>query len=196
MNNTTANTDYYLDLTRRGSTANRDPNSGPDRAGIVGAGARTTPRTSARRGLRAGTGRRRSPTCSARPTCRKPQTFCSTPVRRPCPLHPPPSRHTRRGAAIPIQQEFYFIITLEDVFVSSYSTGGSAGDIWPPDRFSLAFGKISIDYLQQDKGKGHDLGRCKALGTCGQTRRGLSPGRPAPRHPWPRGPMGTGETRP
>ena len=51
------------------------------------------------------------------------------------------------------QQKFY-TINLEEVFVSSYSTGGSAGDIRPLDRFSLAFGKISIDYLQQDKEKG------------------------------------------
>jgi type VI secretion system secreted protein Hcp len=51
-------------------------------------------------------------------------------------------------------QRTYYTIDLEEVFVSSYSTGGSAGDIRPLDRFSLAFGKISIDYLQQDKEKG------------------------------------------
>ena len=61
----------------------------------------------------------------------------------------PPSRRARRGA----QQTFY-VIKLEEVFVTSYSTGGSKGDNRPFDNFSLAFGKITIDYRQQNAGTG------------------------------------------
>jgi type VI secretion system secreted protein Hcp len=51
-------------------------------------------------------------------------------------------------------QQEYLVITLSDNLVSSYQTGGSAGDIIPTDQISLNFGKIEFDYKAQDeKGK-------------------------------------------
>ena len=51
------------------------------------------------------------------------------------------------------QQEF-LIITMNDLLVSSYQTGGSAhGDIVPTDQISLNFSKFKIDYkVQNEKG--------------------------------------------
>jgi type VI secretion system secreted protein Hcp len=47
------------------------------------------------------------------------------------------------------QQEF-LKVTLTDVVVSSFQTGGSAaGDVLPVDQVSLAFGKIEIEYREQ-----------------------------------------------
>ena len=40
-------------------------------------------------------------------------------------------------------------ITLSDVLVSSYQTGGSAGDIIPTDQASLNFAKIEFEYKEQ-----------------------------------------------
>jgi type VI secretion system secreted protein Hcp len=55
-------------------------------------------------------------------------------------------------------QEAYYVITLEGVFVTSYSTGGSSNRAF--DKFSLAFNKISIDYKQQnEKGKPKSAGK-------------------------------------
>ncbi|HTM76531.1 MAG TPA: type VI secretion system tube protein Hcp [Devosia sp.] len=49
----------------------------------------------------------------------------------------------------------YLKVTLKDVLVSSYQTGGSGGDVIPMDQFALNFTSIKIDYLPQDaKGKG------------------------------------------
>jgi type VI secretion system secreted protein Hcp len=47
------------------------------------------------------------------------------------------------------QQEF-LRVTLSEVLVSSFQTGGSAaGDVLPLDQVSLAFGKIEIEYREQ-----------------------------------------------
>lgn len=47
------------------------------------------------------------------------------------------------------QQEFY-TITLEDLLVSSYQSGGSeGGDALPTDQFSLNFTKIKFEYKPQ-----------------------------------------------
>ena len=47
-------------------------------------------------------------------------------------------------------QQEYLKITMEEVLVSSYQTGGSAqGDIVPTDQFSLNFAKLEIVYKEQ-----------------------------------------------
>ena len=57
------------------------------------------------------------------------------------------------------QAREYLKITMSDVLVSSYQTGGSAGDIIagepeadiiPVDQISLNFGKIKFEYTPQD----------------------------------------------
>lgn len=48
-------------------------------------------------------------------------------------------------------QNPFYEIKLEEVYVSSYSTGGSKGDIRPFDNFSLAYSKITIDYRMQNQ---------------------------------------------
>jgi type VI secretion system secreted protein Hcp len=49
------------------------------------------------------------------------------------------------------QQEF-MKVTMSDVLVSSYQTGGSDGsDILPVDQISLNFAKIEIEYKEQQK---------------------------------------------
>ena len=48
------------------------------------------------------------------------------------------------------EQQEYLKITLSDVLVSSYQTGGSAhGDVVPTDQFSLNFAKIEFEYKPQ-----------------------------------------------
>ena len=47
-------------------------------------------------------------------------------------------------------QQEYFTITMTDLLVSSYQTGGSHGDIIPTDQCSLNFSKIEIEYKPQD----------------------------------------------
>ena len=47
-------------------------------------------------------------------------------------------------------QQEYMSITLSDLLVSSYQTGGSKGDIVPVDQISLNFAKIEIEYKPQD----------------------------------------------
>lgn len=47
-------------------------------------------------------------------------------------------------------QEGYFSIKLTDVLVSSYQTGGSAGDVVPVDQISLSFNKFEMEYKPQD----------------------------------------------
>ena len=47
-------------------------------------------------------------------------------------------------------QDPFYVIHLEGVFVTNYSTGGSGGDNRSFDNFSLAFDKITIDYKQQN----------------------------------------------
>lgn len=51
-------------------------------------------------------------------------------------------------------QKDYYIVTLEDVLVSSYQASGSGGmDVLPMDSFALNFAKIKWEYKVQD-GKG------------------------------------------
>jgi len=52
------------------------------------------------------------------------------------------------------KQEEFLIVTMSDVLVSSYQTGGSAGDVIPTDQCSINFSKIQFKYgLQDEKGK-------------------------------------------
>lgn len=52
------------------------------------------------------------------------------------------------------EQQEYMLVTISDLLVSSYQTGGSKGDIIPVDQISLNFAKIEIEYKpQDDKGK-------------------------------------------
>jgi type VI secretion system secreted protein Hcp len=46
-------------------------------------------------------------------------------------------------------QQEYMIVTLTDVLVSSYQTGGSNGDIVPTDQISLNFARIEWEYRPQ-----------------------------------------------
>jgi type VI secretion system secreted protein Hcp len=43
----------------------------------------------------------------------------------------------------------FLVIKMTDVLISSYQTGGSAGDIVPTDSFSLNFEKIEQTYVPQ-----------------------------------------------
>ena len=61
---------------------------------------------------------------------------------------------TRRAGDKP--QE-YFFIRMKNVYVSSYQTGGSSGNIVPEDVVSLSFGEIEFGYKPQVSEKG-DLG--------------------------------------
>lgn len=46
-------------------------------------------------------------------------------------------------------QQEYLKITMSDVLVSSYQTGGSAGEVIPVDQCSLNFSKIEKEYKEQ-----------------------------------------------
>ena len=60
------------------------------------------------------------------------------------------------------KQEDFLKVTLSELLVSSYQTGGSAGsDIIPIDQVSLAFSKIEIEYKEQ-KADGAVAGPVKA----------------------------------
>ncbi|HEX6730467.1 MAG TPA: type VI secretion system tube protein Hcp [Pyrinomonadaceae bacterium] len=48
------------------------------------------------------------------------------------------------------KQEEYMLVTMTDLLVSSYQTGGSAGDIVPMDQIALNFAKIEYKYQTQD----------------------------------------------
>lgn len=51
------------------------------------------------------------------------------------------------------EQEDFYSIKLEEVLVSSYNTGGGAGNSLPIDTVTLAFAKITYQYRpQKDKG--------------------------------------------
>ena len=39
-------------------------------------------------------------------------------------------------------------ISMEDVIISSYQTGGDSGNSLPTDRLSLNFGKVKVDYAE------------------------------------------------
>jgi len=47
-------------------------------------------------------------------------------------------------------QKKYLEIVLNDVLVSSYSTSGSGGGMTPSESISLNFGKMTIEYFEQD----------------------------------------------
>jgi type VI secretion system secreted protein Hcp len=49
------------------------------------------------------------------------------------------------------KQEEYMVVTMSDLLVSSYQTGGSGhGDVVPTDQISLNFSKIEFEYKPQD----------------------------------------------
>ena len=52
----------------------------------------------------------------------------------------------RKAGEKPVE---YLKITMTDVLITSYQTGGSAGDIVPIDSFSLNFAKIKYEYTPQ-----------------------------------------------
>jgi type VI secretion system secreted protein Hcp len=47
------------------------------------------------------------------------------------------------------EQQEYLVIKFSDLLVSSYQTGGSAGDIVPLDQISLNFSEIEFEYKPQ-----------------------------------------------
>ena len=47
------------------------------------------------------------------------------------------------------EQQEYLKVTLSDILVSSYQTGGSAGDVVPMDQISLNFAKVEFEYKPQ-----------------------------------------------
>ncbi len=60
------------------------------------------------------------------------------------------------------EQQEYLKITFTDLLVSSYQTGGSAGDVIPMDQISLNFTKIEFEYKEQ-KSDGSLGGAIKAF---------------------------------
>jgi len=46
-------------------------------------------------------------------------------------------------------QQEYLKVTLSDLVVSSYQTGGSHGDVVPTDQVSLNFSKVEYEYKEQ-----------------------------------------------
>ncbi len=57
------------------------------------------------------------------------------------------------------EQQEYLKIKFTDVFISSFATGGSAGDEIPMDSVSFNFAKIEYEYYEQD-----DKGNVKLAG--------------------------------
>jgi type VI secretion system secreted protein Hcp len=50
------------------------------------------------------------------------------------------------------KQEEYLVVTMEDLLVSSYQTGGSeAGGVVPTEQISLNFAKVQVEYKPQDE---------------------------------------------
>ena len=47
------------------------------------------------------------------------------------------------------EQQEYMIVTMSDLLVSSYQTGGSQGDLVPVDQISMNFSKIEMEYKPQ-----------------------------------------------
>lgn len=65
---------------------------------------------------------------------------------------PTASLIVRKAGGTPLE---YLVITLTNVLVSSYSTGGSGGEDRLTENVSLNFGKFKIEYkTQNDKGVG------------------------------------------
>ena len=70
------------------------------------------------------------------------------------------------------EQQEYFKVTLSDLLVSSYQTGGNGhGGVVPTDQFSLNFAKIEFEYREQ-KPDG-TLGGSHKVGYCLQTNQKL-----------------------
>jgi type VI secretion system secreted protein Hcp len=63
--------------------------------------------------------------------------------------HIPEAKLTCRKAGG--EQQEYMTITLTDLLVSSYQTGGSNGDVIPTDQISLNFSKIEHEYKPQNE---------------------------------------------
>jgi type VI secretion system secreted protein Hcp len=58
----------------------------------------------------------------------------------------------RKAGGTPVE---YFVITLTNLIVSSYSTGGSGGEDRLTENVTLNFGKAAIEYkIQDEKGQG------------------------------------------
>ncbi len=49
------------------------------------------------------------------------------------------------------EQQEYLKVTMTDLLISSYQTGGSAGDVIPTDQISVNFAKIELEYKEQKK---------------------------------------------
>ena len=47
------------------------------------------------------------------------------------------------------EQQEYLVFTLNDVYISSYQTGGSGGNVVPLDQFSLNYVKMVQEYKEQ-----------------------------------------------
>jgi type VI secretion system secreted protein Hcp len=61
--------------------------------------------------------------------------------------HIPEATLTCRKAGT--EQQEYLIIKFKDLLISSYQTGGSAGDVVPVDQISFNFSKIEYEYKPQ-----------------------------------------------
>src|SRR5919107_4929280 len=48
------------------------------------------------------------------------------------------------------KQENFLVVTMSDVLISSYQTGGSGAGEVPMDQISLNYSKIAIEYFAQD----------------------------------------------
>ena len=44
----------------------------------------------------------------------------------------------------------YLVIKMKNVYISSYQTGGSKGDVVPVDTVSLNFGEVEFEYTEQE----------------------------------------------
>jgi type VI secretion system secreted protein Hcp len=49
------------------------------------------------------------------------------------------------------EQQEYMKVSMSDILVSSYQTGGSAGDTIPTDQIALNFAKLEFEYKPQKK---------------------------------------------
>lgn len=66
---------------------------------------------------------------------------------------PSATLHCRRAGG---GQEVYLKITMNDLIITSVSTGGSGGDVVPVDQFSMNFAKIAYEYKPQKADGSHD----------------------------------------
>jgi type VI secretion system secreted protein Hcp len=61
--------------------------------------------------------------------------------------HIPEAKLTARKAGG--GQQEYFVMTLKDIIISSYQTGGSSGGDLPVDSFTLNFAEVGFEYFPQ-----------------------------------------------